>query len=363
MLVGFAGAGLLVIIIAGYFLIGSVYSSPSGALSECKVIEQNSEGGVNLVFFADKEISKKYFDALMGFEPFGSYRKNFNTYYIDGYGAECEIYKGVALLCYSRELIRRAGSCPNDIIVVVKDMESSVRSSAYMNVVSLNSRLPLSVFAHEFGHAFANLADEYVPAKLTRKSKNCAKLCSDFGESKDGCFEGCSETSYFRSIEDGVMRTLRSSKFGVFNDKLILDNIKVKGSVTGSAIQEIRDCSKEKYYLVEGVYSRDNVSINTQRIEVGCVGGNGAGAFDYQFIKEDGSVVSGKNFNPELIFTDMADENNLLSGGGVESDKPFILKVPVVEGVKELGIKREGELLTKFALHDEREGARPCRES
>lgn len=361
MLISIVGAGMLAIIVIGYFLIGNVYSSPSGALSECKVVEQNSDGGINLVFFADKASSKKYFDALMGFEPFGSYRKSFNAYYVEGYEAECELYKGVALLCYSRELIKRAGSCPNDIIIAVKDMESSVRSSAYMNVVSLNSRLPLSVFAHEFGHAFANLADEYVPAKLTRKSKNCAKSCSDFGESKDGCFNGCSETGYFRSIEDGVMRTLRSGKFGVFNDKLILDNVKVKGSISGSAIQEIRDCSKEKYYLVEGVYSGDNISINTQRIEVGCVGSNGAGAFDYEFIKEDGSIAGGNNFNPELIFTDMTDESDLLNGGGVESDKPFILKVPVVEGVKELSINREGELLTKFALYDEREGARPCR--
>jgi len=89
-----------------------------------------------------------------------------------------------------------------------------------MNVISLNEALPVSVFAHEFGHVFANLADEYTPAKIPYGAKNCVKNCEEFS-GVGNCFEGCSEENFFRSSEYSIMRTLNSQSYFEFNQKII----------------------------------------------------------------------------------------------------------------------------------------------
>jgi hypothetical protein len=358
------GVGLVIIVVvigAGFYFLGGVQESPNIGLEDCKSYSYNGEGKTSLVFFAQENEVKKYMDSLYGFEPFSSNKDVFNVFYIDDYEPECELYKDVAVLCYNRALIKKAGSCPNDIIVVIKEMGLSVRSAAYMNVVSLNSKLPVSVFAHELVHALANLADEYVPAKLPRSAKNCVRDCNEF-DVKDGCYGGCSESDYFRSVDNGLMKTLRSDHYGVFNEKLILKELGIAGgSITGGAINEFGECVDEKYYLVEGVYNGDQVDISKQRLEIGCVGGNGAGAFEFKILDSSGDVVSGEDFNPELIFTDGVAGEDILVGGAIESDKPFILKVPIVEGGEELDIRKDGVSLNVVSLGDERGGSRPCR--
>ena len=151
-------------------------------------------------------------------------KDNFNFYYIDNYQPKCEIYQDKALLCYNKDIVRKAASCPHDFIVVIKEDSRNIRSSAYMNVMSINSKHSLTVLLHEFGHVFVNLAEEYVPAKLPKKAKNCVDECTKFSI-KDGCYEGCSKADYFRSINNGIMRTLSSTNFGIFNKKLITDKI------------------------------------------------------------------------------------------------------------------------------------------
>ena len=95
---------------------------------------------------------------------------------------------------------------------------ANVRSSSYMNVLSINSQNQKTIIAHEFGHNFAYLADEYVPAKLPRKARNCVASCEKFSDKKDGCFEGCSKENYFRSVNSGIMKSLLSNDYGLFNE-------------------------------------------------------------------------------------------------------------------------------------------------
>lgn len=353
---------LLIVIFGAGFYIYSPRASPSLELKECKTLNYNGEGATNIVFFSSKENAEKYIKGLLEFEPFSANKDFFNFYYIDNYEPECEMYKGVALLCYSGDLLKSAGSCPNDVIVVVKEMDSSIRSSAYMNVISLNSELPISVFAHELGHVFANLADEYVPAKLSRGVKNCVEECDKFGDKSEGCFEGCSESDYFRSIDTGVMRSLESSRFGAFNELILEDKISTKKKgVTGMAVGDDRDCVQEQYYLIEGVYQNDKMQVLGQEIAVGCVGNNGEGEFDYQVLDEKDEMLSKDNFNPEFIFTDINKSDGVLSGGSAESDRAFILKVPVIDKAKKLDIRREGESISSIELDRDKLEAKPCR--
>lgn len=321
----------------------------------CKTLEFNGEGKTNIVFFSSEEDASRYIDAFYEVEPFKSNKREFNFYLVDSYSPECEIYKDVALLCYSRVLIRKAASCPNDFIVVVKNMDSKIRSSNYMNVMSLNSNHPANVFIHEFGHSFANLAEEYVPGKIPRNSKNCASDCEKFDGDKDGCYEGCSKDSYFRSIENGIMRTLSSSNFGIFNRGLIIEKMnKEHGTVfSGFVVEEGRDCSKEKFYLIEGIFNSqaNKIDVKERAVESGCIGDNGAGSFKYNLVLKDDSVFRSEEFNPEFIFTD-APLGEGIDGEVFESDRSFMLKVPIVDQSKSLEIVRDNNVISEINLED-----------
>jgi len=341
---------ILVVAIGIFFFTKNISQSPTD-LEKCNTLIYNGEDKPNIVFFSSEDTAKRYIEGFFKISPFDKNKNGFNFYSID-YTPECELYKGIAILCYSKEVIKKAASCPNDYIVVTKDKPSNIRSSAYMNVVSLNSNSNINVFAHEFGHAFANLADEYVPAKIPKGSKNCQKTCDKFNTTE--CLKGCSEESYYRSIDSGLMRTLFSSTYGTFNEELIKS--KITNTITGNAIQDIRNCKNEKYYLVEGNYKNGEISVNSKSIESGCVGENGNGAFSYQIILDNNEKAKTENFNPELVFTDLTQEEQL-SGGPQDYSGSFLLKVPILENSNKLEIINEDKI-TEINLKDI--GARPC---
>jgi hypothetical protein len=156
--------------------------SPSNQLEDCNSIYFNGDDKVNLVFFSTSDEAKIYSDSLFEVEPLK--KEDFNVYNIE-YFPGCSLYEDIALFCYTPGLIEKSSSCPNDFVIVLEEKDRIIRSSSYMNVISINTRHQESVFAHEFGHAFANLAEEYVPAKLPRKSRNCVQSCENF-EISDG---------------------------------------------------------------------------------------------------------------------------------------------------------------------------------
>ena len=346
---------VIAIVVFGGFVYFSVTFSPASIdLEECKTLK-NDGGNINIVIFGDKKSAEKYMNYFFNFKPFNSLKEKFNFFYIDNYIPECEIYKGIAILCYSKELIRKAASCPADYIIVLNDAESSLRSSSYVNLISLNINHPLSVFAHEFGHAFANFAEEYVPAKIPRGALNCVKQCSEFGGIENGCYEGCSQQDYIRSIDNGVMRTLKSEDYGKFDESILEDRIKEYGDssiLTGAVIQGIKDCTKEKYYLIEGNYAHGEIRINKKSIETGCVGTNGYGDLKFDVLLEDGSKVDNGKFNAEWVFTSAPGED-MVDGEVFENEGKFYLKIPVIENSRELEIKDINEIiLAEASLYD-----------
>lgn len=358
-----ASSVILVIIIASvfFFLKSNASLSPTTQnLEECKNLIYNGENKINILLFSSKEKAEEYSDYFFTISPFDKNNEAFNFYYIDDYSPECELYKGIALLCQSKELTKKSSSCPNDYVVVIKEESPEIRSSSYLNVLSINSNHPSSVLPHEFGHAFAILAEEYTPASIPSKSKNCVSSCDKFSDS-DGCFQGCSKENYYRSTENGIMRTLSSSTFGIFDENLILEKIISSssssrvggGGIIGSAISSETDCSNENYYLVEGIFTDGKINILGKTIEQGCVGTNGNGFFGYKLISEDNSISADGNFNPELIFTDAQSENeDIISGQTYESDKPFYLKIPLIENSKSLQINKDNQIISEINLQN-----------
>jgi len=343
---------VIILVAVGIFFTTKNISQSPIDLEKCNTLSYNGEGKTNIVFFSSEAIAKKYMNEFFKISPFDDNKESFNFYYID-YTPECELYKGIAILCYSKEVIKKAASCPNDYIVVVQNKPSNIRSSSYMNVLSLNGNNQVNVFAHEFGHAFANLADEYVPAKIPKGSKNCQTNCDKFNTEE--CSKGCSEDSYYRSINSGIMRTLFANTYGPFNEELI--NLKIKkSSITGNVIQDIRNCENEKYYLIEGNYENQEVNIISKSVESGCVGENGNGVFSYQLILDNNEQAKTENFNPELVFTDLVQDTEL-SGGPIDYSGRFLLKVPIIEDSSKLEIINEDKK-TEVNLKDI--GSRPC---
>lgn len=330
---------LSLILIVMFFYFNTHFSPSAPNLEKCNIIKEGSDEAISLVFFSDNvEDVENYVNYFLDAMPFREYKDKFNFYYVGNYKPGCELYKGIALLCYSRELIQKAASCPIDHIVVLNnDFEKEIRSSTYLNVMSINTKHPLSVFLHEFGHSFVNLAEEYVPAKVPRNSAgNCAEKCDDFTGRNDGCYEGCSERNYFRSIEEGVMRTLRKSDYGSYNNFVLVNRINeiTEGRnplISGMATQESQNCAKEKYWLIEGYKINDEFKIS-KSVQRGCAGRGGEGEYSYDVVFKDGSEFELGGFSPDEIFTEAP------------------IYVENEEGIEEIGDGIDGEIFSNIEL-------------
>ncbi len=353
------GVSIPLVILIFSLILSNNDLSPLTNLEICNTLEYNSISATNLVFFAEKEQAETYKNFFQETSPFDKNKEAFNFYYIDSYIPECELYKEIAILCHSKELIKKGTSCPNDYLIVLSSYPSNIRSSAYENVLSVNINHPQTVLTHEFGHAFANLAEEYTPAKLSKGSRNCVDSCNDFSYETDGCFEGCSQNNYQRSISNGVMRTLSSNEYGMLNEKLILEKIKKEfSSLTGNVVLNQEQCSTQDYYLIEGKYDQNSISLIDKSIEQGCLGNNGAGNFIYSIKTTSGELISESEFNPELIFTDAPGENQI-DGETFVSDKNFLLKIQKISQAKSLTISENNQELIEINLLDI--GARACK--
>lgn len=207
-----------------FWFFPQVYYNPEG---NCETIITNQgDNKIDFVFFTDnveKIKVKEYVDFFLDSEPFINHKSKFNFYYAGEH--DC-IIKDSYLFCYSRELIKKSSLCPNDNIIVLSKQEPSIRSSSYMNVISLNINHDKKVILHEFAHNFAKIADEYIPSIIPSGAKNCVKKCDDFEEySIDECYSGCSKTDYYRSSENSVMRTLKTPDYKKLNTLLIEKNL------------------------------------------------------------------------------------------------------------------------------------------
>ena len=319
-------------LIYGLFIQDSPVLSPgpSSEIGEgCNVLQEDGDG-INILFFSGREVAKDYLDYFLESEPFNAAADNFNFFYIEDEVPECELYRGDVFYCYSRELVKKSSVCPNDYIVVFGDYPGDIRSSAFMNVLSINSNHPKSVFLHEFGHVFAHFAEEYVDenAKIPSKAKNCVSSCEDFGEGVE-CFEGCTKSSYYRSSFESVMRTLNFRDYGFLNNQFISERIEedVIDSnlfITGNAISSDADCSESEYYLVELGSGKVSKSVHA-----GCSGTPGYGDTEYLVLAEDDSVFLKGKYNNDLIFTTLPSAEGEISGRTDSYEGEIYLKIPV----------------------------------
>lgn len=328
------GAAVFFITLALYFtLAGKSDLSPQPA-SECKVLHSSHDGALNILFIADEKTSKSYTDYLLKSEPYSLRKNDLNIYYLYAdISEDCQLYKGIAAYCYSKPLLEKAASCPSDIIIVPQMLPANIRSSSYRNVISLNKNSDDNVLLHEMGHAIAHLAEEYLTDQSPPAgSQNCQTSCEDFNI-RDGCFEGCSSSRYFRSIDNGVMRTLDSSAYGVFNNQLLNNKISGKISsqtspITGNAVASLK-CQDSSYYLITMEERSGKLALTGAELKDGCAPGSISSSSSYQLKDSEGNALVTNGFSDNVLFTDVQMETeSQLSGETYYVEEPFYLTAP-----------------------------------
>ncbi len=329
--------------------------SPVSALEECKSLSYSSPSALNLLFFSDKETAKKYSDYLLTISPYKENKDSLNFYYVDSYQPSCELYKNVAILCYSKSLIAKAASFPHDIIIAFNNNQQEIRSSSYLSVISINKNHPLSVFPHEMGHALAHLAEEYVPASLPSKQENCLSECSQFS-SQDSCFQGCSNSDLKRSIDSGIMRSLDSNTYGEYDESIILKYLlkNKQTAITGNAVNIEEQCKNDKYYLIEAQYNseKNKIQVLNKELRDGCPGTSSFGDFSYNIISTQGIPIDISAFDPVSIFTDsQLETQETIEGALFENTEPFFLTVPFIENAKSIEIEKNNNVLASIQLN------------
>ena len=325
---------------------------PTESAVECKQIEYNGEDRIDLLFISSEEDAKHYTDYLFTVEPYKTYRDYFNVRVLNE-EAECEYYKGIAILCYTNQVLDLAKKCEHDYVFVVKEDSKQIRSSAYGKVVSINKVHEDSVLVHEIGHALGNLAEEYVGAKIPSGSRNCVKACNDFKGEIDSCEQECSTSSHYRSIPFGVMRTLSTDNYGIYNINLItqlLDKNKPKDiTITGNQISEKNDCGKE---IITVEVNGNSVSTDNRLIE-GCAYPQEKGLA--------GQLCIGNVCNINTLFTDVqeASEETLQGETYLNFNRNIPLKFYIKKTNEKVDVTLDNEVIA--TINTQEAGATACR--
>ncbi len=361
----FAGIIAFAVTLALFFALAQARLSPSPKelLAPCNVLQYNGQDKINLLLIGEEETANFYNDYLFSKEPFLRNQQEFNVYSINkDLSKECSIYKGIAVLCYSKELLNLASSCPHDIVAVFAERSPEIRSSSYRGVISINTRHLPTVFLHEIGHALANLAEEYViPAPPQFDSKNCETQCKSFSI-QEGCSDGCSDEKHVRASETSVMRSLKGENYGLNNELIIEEKISSitskKSSITGRVADSSIDCEEQTHYRLVLQETEDSIEVLDKIKVQGCPEGNLLGTKTYKLINQDGEIASGL-FSDGTIFTD-AESSLGLEGEMFASKEPFYLALAIQSGAEAISFfDSENNPLGENSLGDT--GARLCK--
>ncbi len=319
-------------------------------LGTCRSLVYNGEDRIDLLFLASEEDTKRFSDTILNTPPYNAHKNYFNVFFIPSsdYEPTCKDYKGIAILCDTKENIEVARRCPNDYIFVVKDYPSNIRSSAISNVISLNKNHEDSVVIHEFGHAFGNLAEEYTPANLPRGSKNCVSSCDKFASPTDSCDLECSKTNFYRSIRAGVMRTLITSDYGQYNinliKKLLEKNKPSESAITGNQIAEYTGC-ENKHAVEITINNKESTAELSKEIINGCVQNNAG----------DGELCVNELCQPTTAFTDAQDTDSI-AGEQFTPDKTNLYVETIIGQTATITL--DGNEIARFNLQEA--GATAC---
>ncbi|MCK4521355.1 MAG: hypothetical protein KAU20_02190 [Nanoarchaeota archaeon] len=173
------------------------------------------------------------YNYFFNIKPFKENKDMFNIHRINKFDKlDCKVTFYIS--CDSFNVKKLASNAPNDyIFILADDVKSSVRSSAISNMAKINTKDDGLVLLHEFGHIFANLADEYVDEYYDDFDASGYPNCDledrcpgKWSELTSECFMGCSTNEFSRGTEYSIMRNYRlnkpgSKEYGIINENEI----------------------------------------------------------------------------------------------------------------------------------------------
>ncbi|MBT4630989.1 hypothetical protein HOC06_02090 [Candidatus Woesearchaeota archaeon] len=274
---------LVVFIVIVSFSLGFLFFGPeenvrftSEPTTGCVVMQDRGdyENSINIVFLGTeyknleqfREDSEKFMLSFLSVVPHNSYRDRFNFFRVENFGDYgCEYDD--AVVCDPKLVQRSAVMCPGqdmNVVLVSRDKVNNffkhLRSSAWHNLVSLNSVDDPLVLAHEWGHIGPDFADEYVfGGRINWDAPNCDSeysTCPKFSVVDESeCHVGCVNDKNSRSVFYGIMSNYwKSDRFGPYNEWYIEKFILEKTKATVGDIEEDGAPKEppEKIYVVSG---------------------------------------------------------------------------------------------------------------
>lgn len=269
-------------------------NSPDEPLIGCRPLSVSGEprNNVDIVFIPDNydnltefvEKARVYKDTFLQLSPYDQYTDRFNFYLIDRQ-VDLECTYNEAVICDNTKVKNSAVLCPHDYEIVLTDIDGIkkltpyLRSSSWYNAAHLNTRDNDLVFPHEFGHAFADFADEYSYAgPITWDAPNCdsfTETCPKFQVVDGyGCFVGCSDLKNSRSVWNGIMNDYNKEggqTYGAY-DEYVLNNL-INRNTKSSNVGEPK-LSPQDIYLVDVSCQNEDCSITEIRESKGFPDGN-----------------------------------------------------------------------------------------
>ena len=165
---------------------------------------------------------------LLFIKPFDLQKSKINLWRIDNtqdLGCYYNCNNIARLICCNNTAVyNAAAACPYDeILVIVNNSTYGGSGGSYSVSYKGNSM----VMVHELGHSFANLYDEYwtagvssgglIPLAFKPNCDNAAGCPRWAGTPGTVCLLGCEYDNWYRSINNGIMRTISSTDFGIVN--------------------------------------------------------------------------------------------------------------------------------------------------
>tara|TARA_Y100000310_G_scaffold237425_1_gene240714 strand:+ start:4302 stop:5954 length:1653 start_codon:yes stop_codon:yes gene_type:complete len=208
-------------------------------------------------------------DSLLTLEPFKTHKDRFSFTLVDsGQDLECSTDckpNSRLICCDDRKVVEEASRCEHDsVAVLVSDDRLCGSASTYAKVCAKNKNAKL-IFAHELGHSFAGLSDEYVYRDKGFKegdSVNCASSgCDKWSGISPGCYEGCTYSDGYRSVDEN---SLMYTYYPEFNQ---VSQIHIDKVIRGFSSEEVSGEAPDRSYLVNLEYKDGGLSIDSVAIK------------------------------------------------------------------------------------------------
>ena len=195
-------------------------------------------------------------------EPFKSNFNKFSFSFVEPTeDLECEVgCKGIETMvcCNDAKVVDTAAQCHYDGIIVMINSEVSCGTASFYTKLCAKSEKAGLILAHELGHSFGGLADEYiyqdyfesynVPDSFILNMPNCdSEGCEKWADITDQCFEGCTSPNLYRPSPNSIMRYL---SFGEFNE---VSKASLQGEINRRVAKEAqlqqKDPNLKSYYV------------------------------------------------------------------------------------------------------------------